>query len=92
MELKIFFTFVCILAIATLTTLIITNNKEYDGKTSPGWWVVSIFISQIFIVPIMAVWWKEWWNAHQWLMYISTGIALLGTLLWAIAKISIRWR
>ena len=87
---QIFFTFVCLLAIVALTAFIITSNKEHDGKAAPGWWIVSIFISQIFLVAIMATWWPEWWIAHQWLMNVSTGLTITGVILWAVAKIYTR--
>ena len=84
---QIFFTFVCLLAVVVLTSLIISNNKEYDGKVAPGWWMISICMSQIFLVAIMSIWWKEWWIAHQLLMKISAGLAMVGIILWVIAKI-----
>ena len=84
---QIFFSFVCLLAMVVLTAFIINGNKEHDGKAAPGWWVVSILIDQLFFVAILAVWWKEWWGTHLWLMYVSTGIAIAGITLGAIAKI-----
>jgi len=87
---QIFFSIACFTAAITLTAFIVTNNKELGGKAAPGWWVVSGLISQIFIVAIMAVWWKEWWIDHQWLMNVSTGLTITGVILWAVAKICTR--
>jgi drug/metabolite transporter (DMT)-like permease len=87
---QIFFSIACIAAAIGVTAFIVINNRELGGKAAPGWWVVSILISQIFIVAIMAVWWKDWWVSHQWLMNVSTGLTIAGVILWAVAKIYTR--
>ena len=87
---QILFTFVCLAAAIAVTALITTNNREIDGKAAPGWWLVSIGISQIFLVVIFAVWWQKWFATNQWVMYISGGIACVAVILWAIAKIYTR--
>lgn len=87
---QIFFSIVCAVAAIALTAFIISNNKELGGKAAPGWWLVSILISQIFLVAILAIWWKEWWIAHMWLMNVSSGIAIIGFVLWLFAKLYTR--
>jgi hypothetical protein len=84
---QIFFSFVCVVAVIALTAFIINSNKEHGGKAAPGWWLVSILISQIFLIVILAIWWKDWWLAHTWIMNVSSGIAIVGFVLWLLAKI-----
>lgn len=90
MEFQIFFTAVCLIAAVAITAIIVTNNRDMYGKTPLGWWIVGVGLSQICIVGALAVWWKEWWIAHQWLMNVSTGIAIAAVVLWVVAKINSR--
>ena len=87
MESQILFAAVWIIAAVIFTAIIVTKNRDKYGKIPLGWWFVSIGISQICVVVASAVLWKEWWVAHQWIIYVSGGFMMVAVALGIIAKI-----
>jgi len=87
MVFHILFSIACIIAAIMITAVIVRNNRDMYDKTPLGWWLVGIGISQICIVAALAVWYKNWWITHQWIMNISSGITIAAVVLWIVAKI-----
>ena len=87
MVFHIVFSIICIIAAIMITTVIVRNNRDMDGTTPFGWWIIGLGISQVCIVAIFAVWWRDWWFAHQWVMNISCGITIFSVILWIVAKV-----
>ena len=86
MGFQIFFTIVCLAAAITTTAIIVIKNREFDGKTPLGWWIVGTGISQFCIVIMLTAWCKTWLVANQWIIYLSGGILIAVVALGAVAK------
>lgn len=84
---NVYFTFVCILSVIYVIVSIVFDNRDYDGKTDPGWWIIGLGISQCMIFSAISVWWREWWTANEWAMILSVIVAVLCTAAWIIVKI-----
>ena len=84
---QIFFSIICIIAAVVITAFIVRNNRNYDGKTPLGWWIVGIGISQICVVESLTVWWVDWWRAHLWILSVSTGITIISVILAIVVKV-----
>ena len=83
---EIIFSTVLLLAAILITTFIVTYNRDMYGRTPLGWWIVGIGISQMCVVIAFAVLWKEWWEAHRWIIYVSGCFAIAAVILGMIAK------
>ena len=87
MGFQIFFTAVCLIAAVAITTITVSKNREFDGKTPLGWWIVGCGISQFCIVVMLAAWCKTWLVTNQWIIYLSGGILIAAVTLGTAAKI-----
>ena len=83
---QIYFSVICVLGAIFITTSIVLNNKDYDGRLAPGWWIVGLGISQSMLIAAASVWWPEWWLTHEWILILSMIIAVLSAAVWGIVK------
>jgi predicted lysophospholipase L1 biosynthesis ABC-type transport system permease subunit len=87
---EILFSIACIFAAVAITAITVVNNKDMDGKTPIGWWIIGAGFSQLCIVIMLAVWWKDWVATHLWILYVSCGITIAALCLWVVAKMYTR--
>ncbi len=90
MLIAIILTIACIIAAITFGHIVIGANRDFDGHTAIGWWIVGIGIIQLFCIAPLAMWWPEWWIAHRVILEISSYIACACLLLWGIVEIGRR--
>jgi len=86
MVFQILFSLGCIATAIMITAFIVNKNRDLYGKTPIGWWIVGGGISQFCIVIMLAVWFKEWLAANQWIIYLSGGILIAVVALGTVAK------
>ncbi len=73
----------CLVAIVVIIYFSIVRNRcPFSGTTPIGWWIIGLGISQLFLLVPFAMWYEEWWYAHQIILNISLVIAAICAVLW----------
>jgi hypothetical protein len=88
MLLAIILTIACVVAAIAFGWIVIGANRDYiTHRTSLGWWVVGLGIIQVFCFTILTLWWPDWWIAHSMILIVSSIIAAVCLVFWALIEI-----